>query len=497
MIKQQRILIITLAVLFLVMVIAYFAIVKPLTDEEETTEAPPETKFDEVLTYNDYFLLFPQVERKDIQSIEIHNDYGSYKFIRTGEAESAFSIEGFENLGYDEELFSQLVVSTGYAMAPEKVTESPTEQELINYGFKNTEKEPPYYILTTTEGKVHKVIIGAKLISGGGFYAMYEGRDTVYIMDVSLEKAVLQPIEAMVSPLLTAGVETTSYFYINNFTIKHYGEDFLVCRNLTSDELADMETTAVAKSVTTFPAEYNLSLRYDETLQSVCYYTGESVVALGLTDENMEKYGLSDSPYEVSYTYGEMKIRLTASEVTEDGYYYVATTLFQVIIKVPAADFAFLEWDLLKWIDPNVFSRNIKFVSSIELDSPEFKETFRLHHYPEEKENLAVIGDNSGEVDDVANFREFYKTLLLFALEEYAPEDPDIVSDENLMLTFTITTNGGDVTEYGFYRYSTRRALVTINGQGQFYCLVDTVEKIIADAERVVDGEAVNAFDKN
>lgn len=496
MIKQQRVLIIVLAILFTVMLAAYFIIVKPLTTEEETEAVPPETKDGEALTYSDYFLLFPQVERANIQSIEVHNDYGEFKFVRNGESESAFVIEGFENLAFDEELFSQLVVSAGYAMAPMKITEDPTEQQLEDYGFINSD-DVSYYILTTTSGEVHKVYIGEKIISGGGYYAMYEGRNTIYLLSSSIEESLLVPIESLVSPLITAGIETTEYYLVNNFTIKHYGEDFLSCRNLSSDELSDMETTAIAKSITVYPTEYNLSINYDTTLQELVYYSGESVVALGLSDEHMEEYGLKDAPYEISYTFGDMKIYLTASELTDDGYYYVASSLFQIIAKVPGDDFAFLRWNLLKWIDPNVFSRNITFVSSIEVEGGEFRENFVLHHHPNETPNLVVIGDEYGEIDDVANFREFYKTLLLLAVEEYAPEDEDIISDKNLMCKFTVTTKGGSVTEYGFYRYSTRRALVTINGSGQFYCLVDTPEKILDDAKRVVSGEDINAYDKN
>lgn len=498
MIKRQSVFIISLLVLFAVMLVAYLVVVRPLTAKDDETDAPPpETNEGEGLTYGDYFLMFPQVERKNIQSIEVHNEYGEYKFVRTGEAESDFAIEGHENLAYDEELFSQLVVSAGYSMAPQKVTEKPTEQELIDYGFAGKDVEPAYYILTTTSGQKHKVTIGKKIISGGAYYAMYEGRDTVYIIDVGAENTLLQPVEALLSPLLTAGIETTSYYLINNFTIKHKGEDFLVCRNLTTEELGEMETTAIAKSIAVFPAEYNLSMMYDTTLQALCYYSGESVAAMGLTAENLEKFGLSTPAYTVSYEYGGAKITLNISEKTDDGYYYASTSLFRIIVKVPAADFEFLEWGLMNWIDEAIFSRNITFVKDISIISPEFSEVFRFRHYPTEDPNLVVVGDSCGQIDDVRNFREFYKTLLLTAYEGEVPEGEDPEKDGKLLLTFKVTTNGGNETEYSFYRYSTRRALVTVNGKGNFYVLVDAVQKIISDAQKVSVGESVDSYEKN
>ncbi len=498
MIKKQGIFILSLSVLFIVLLVAYIAFIRPLTaQDDETTEAPPETAVGEGLTYMDYFLIFPKVDRGDIQSIEVHNEHGEYTFVRDGEAESDFAIKGYENLAYDEELFSKLVVAAGYPMAPQKVTEKPTEQELIDYGFKGGEHDPAYYILTTTDGVVHKVTIGKKIISGGAYYAMYEGRDTVYIIDVSVEDSLLQPITTMVSPLLTAGIETTDYYFIDDFAIKHHGKDFLTCRRLTSEELADMETTALAKSIAVFPAEYNLSMNYDTTLQTLCYYTGESVVALGIGEDNLKEYGLDDPAYTVSYEYSGARITLNVSEKTEDGYYYVSTSLFRIIVKVPAADFEFLEWSLMSWIDEAIFSRNITFVNNIKIESPAYSEVFRFTHLPEETPNLVVIGDNCGQIDEVDNFREFYKTLLLTAYEGEVSEDVDAKKDGTLIGSFTVTTNGGNVTEYEFYRYTTRRALVTVNGEGSFYVLVDAVQKLFSDAEKAANGIEVDAYDKN
>ncbi len=498
MIKKQGIFILALSVLFIILLVAYIVIIRPMTaSEEETTAPPPDTAVGEDLTYNNYFLIFPQVERKNVQSIEVHNEHGEYTFVRDGEAESDFAIKGYENLGYDEELFSKLIVAAGYTMAPKKVTENPTEQELIDYGFKGGEKEPAYYILTTTDGARHKVTIGKKIISGGAYYAMYEGRSTVYILDVSVEDTLLKPIETLVSPLLTAGIETTDYYLIDEFSIKRHDDKFFECRSLTKEELEDMETTALAKSIMTYPAEYSLSMNYDTTLQAVCYYKGDSVAALGLDEETLKEFGLDDPAYTVSYEYGGARITLTVSEKTEDGFYYVSTSLFRIIVKVSAEDFKFLEQDLMWWIDEAVFSRNITFVDNIKLESSAFSETFRFKHFPNETPNLVVVGDNCGQVDDVANFREFYKTLLLTAYEGEVPESEDPVNDGDHMLTFTVETVGGDVTEYSFYRYSTRRALVTVNGKGQFYVLVDNVEKIVSDAQKVAAGLPVESLDKN
>lgn len=47
-----------------------------------------------------------------------------------------------------------------------------------------------------------------------------------------------------------------------------------------------------------------------------------------------------------------------------------------------------------------------------------------------------------------------------------------------------------------FYKYSERRSFMTINGQGEFYVLSSFVDKLIADSDRVVKGELIDATGK-
>jgi hypothetical protein len=500
MLKKQKIIIIIFVALFVVLTTLYFAIIAPLTkdDGKETTE-PVETDVGEGRTPQNYWLIFPQVERENIESIEVHNKYGTYKFYRN--EEDRFVIEGFENLAYDQEQFAQLVVSTGFTISQVKITENPTEEQLREYGFYD---DPAYYILTTRSGTVHKVIIGYKIIAGGGYYAMYEGRKTVYVLEKSLEKVVLAPVVDMVAPLVTAGVKTNEYYNIDNFKIYHHDKLFFAAQNLTSEELKERETTALVAAKVTHPGDYTPSNIYDETRLGLAYYAGEAVVALGLTEENLEKYGLSDPPYTIMYDYKDHTYKLIVSEPV-DGYYYVGTYLFNTIVKVPEEDFKFLSWSLFKWVDNYVFQKTITFVDSIKVETPQFTELFRLTHLNKSDDpNLIIKGDLCGVIDgsdEVYNFRQFYKSLLNVLIEDDAPltdeEKAELIADDkNCMLKFTVTTLGGNVTEYGFYRYSTRRCLLTVNGVGQFYVVVDVPRKIAGCAQKVINGETIDPQEK-
>lgn len=65
------------------------------------------------------------------------------------------------------------------------------------------------------------------------------------------------------------------------------------------------------------------------------------------------------------------------------------------------------------------------------------------------------------------------------------------------MFSFTYTTLSGSETEIAFYPYSTRRCLVTINGEGEFYVLIDRVEKLISDTQKLMTGVEIESFAKS
>ena len=68
-----------------------------------------------------------------------------------------------------------------------------------------------------------------------------------------------------------------------------------------------------------------------------------------------------------------------------------------------------------------------------------------------------------------------------------AEENAALAADSsNMMYSFTYTTLSGKETTIAFYPYSTRRCLVTINGKGEFYVLIDRVEKMISDTGKLL-----------
>ena len=195
---------------------------------------PVETEENENIGFNDRVLIFPHTEKKNILSLEVHNEHGGFTFQRVNadmelDPEGDFIIKGSPFTTFNQELFAELYVGAGYTLTlmkiknpikrtaegalcphPERIDEKTgkpidcgcvfseyglvaekREKEVIDEetgkakvdeetGEVLTEEydyEPAYYVLTDVSGNKYKLIVGDMLVTGGGYYAQYVSFD--------------------------------------------------------------------------------------------------------------------------------------------------------------------------------------------------------------------------------------------------------------------------------------------------------------------------------
>ena len=102
---------------------------------------------------------------------------------------------------------------------------------------------------------------------------------------------------------------------------------------------------------------------------------------------------------------------------------------------------------------------------------------------------------------DTNLFRKFYQTLLYASIsdsyEMSAEDEAALIADESkLLLTMTVLNSEGEETVYKFYRLTSRKTYITINGNGGFYVISDRVEKIVSDCQKFFAGELIDATSK-
>jgi len=508
MIKKRIYLISALAALFIVLTLAYIFIVAPLLEEAEANKIPTLIE-GEVLGPANAILMFDQVERDNIQKIEVHNSLDDYSFSYYPD-DKDFFLDEYKSAPYSKEMFSSLVVSAGFPTTMTRVTEKC--ENFAEYGLA-PENDPAYYVLTTRDNVQHKVYIGKQIPTGAGFYAKYDGRDAVYVLEASISQTLLANVTNLMTPMLFLPTSQADYFMIKDFIISKGEKPFIKITTETKkakdengkefDEFVDYKML--------FPAEYDVSTNYDVLLQGFqdCYgtYVAELESDEKKFEELLKKYKLDTPAYQVLFEYNGIKNHILVSEPNEDGSYYATSLLFNMICVMPKETLDFLSWELLDFIDKPLFQDNIKNVESITITSKDFNDTFTVYATEGESSKNPITGvtqtttdlkvklKSTGEyLSRTDNFRQFYMGIITTQLVTYADVKDPTGLDQ--LATLKIITRDGKSYEYAFYPYATRRCLYTINGKGEFYVLKTAIDKIISDAQKVTQGLDVSYRDK-
>lgn len=514
---------------------------------EVTYYAYVDTEGTEAVGNQDRLLIFPHTQKAQVQKIEVHNETGTYTFTRKKmeDGSTDFVIKGHEEIPYSPELFAQLVVSCGYTITMGKI-----DNELVKkyghaeYGLVEEERvdadgnkytyTPTWYKLTDLEGNVHKVIIGNKIPSEAGYYVKYADRDSVYmITNAGIDASIMLPIEALCSPVLTVPSTISDYFDVSNFIFwndtTELSDPFKVQplvtfdyldldeRNLTEfqttpyysfsslkytdDDGTEKELDVTPKTGSNFVNEYSIGdlLFFLYSIQT--REDGVKVVSIDISDEILKSYGLDKPAYRMVYGFKEVTHDIAYSKKTENGTYYVLSAVYDMIIEIDQKYLPFLEWRDSKWLSYDFAPFNIAFIKELELTGPDFHYTFLCDNSKSDcnekvqSDKMEVVLKETGEKVDLGQFRDYFIAIVWTQFDGDADisdeEAKELIADgSSLMFTMRYKT-GHRETEFKFYRYSERRAYVTVNGIGGLYLVVPQVEKLVADAQKILTGEPI------
>lgn len=359
-------------------------------------------------------LMFAQITQSNIYSIQVRNSYGEYCVYR--DESGTIQIRGFEDsmVECDGDVFASLCVSCGYTLSKEKLDlNSPNAPrnadgsiDLSAYGL--TERidaegnriSPSVYTITKASFQgnkcypsdtVYTVIIGDATPSKSGYYAMLEGRDNaIYVLDPMLEEATLQSVESLVTPRISYPMSLSVASKIMNFSLIHFD------RFLGLDNLMDGNPHAVAMFsyvdldsrtntfYATVPYESQMELMagytiHDDTVSDMImnFYNMEVIrcVALGLSKTKMQQYGLDQDVYWISFdsmtdteTASYIQNSMVISSKTEQGTYYVASYLYDMIVEVDQSFFSFLELEEKNWYEQYFIAQNISYVNYMKME---------------------------------------------------------------------------------------------------------------------------------
>ena len=488
--------------LFVLLALVYALVIlpEPEGDPAETTETQALIA-GEVAGFNGRVQMFDYIKMSEVQSLYVHNDNGAYRMVRK---DGSLVVEGREDLLIDAEKITQMIVNAGYTLSTFR--SEVTEEDFSKYGLGAGESNA-YFILTSIAGKRYTDYIGDRTLAGDGYYARYEGRDAIYVLDDSIEQDLLGSVEYLVTPLLAYPSQMNSYYLVRTFMLGH-GEDVFLTAGYLNPDLRD-ELAAMSVHQLSEPGSYPASDYYNDVLTLFCDFKGSETVAIDISEESLKKFGLDTPAYTLFVENTAVDANgnptdiianyITFSEKQQDAdgnyYYYAASYLFGIIARMEQITLDFLEWNLDKWVSPYVFQVNIMNVDTITFESEGQNVTFKLSG--KENKDLVVQDVATGNTPDITNFRQLWKVLLSLNMDgttNLSEEELQALtaSDDNLLLTLTVKTRAGRESVYRFYPYTDRRVFYTVNGEGEFYVTSTLLHKIISDVDKVLRGETVD-----
>lgn len=257
--------------------------------------------------------------------------------------------------------------------------------------------------------------------------------------------------------------------------------------------------------------------RYMSVLEKIGFLSGTETVAVGLDADVLKKYGLGhyvifySTPGKIVYDTAEGKgediIRsnfldnyLYISEQQEDGTYYVASLLSDIVAKVDGEALSFLTRDDSWWLNSSLVAVNVADVKNLHFSFNylDHRKDYEFRLITEKvgestRERIYYVGEDR-ELD-VDAFKQLYLHLLTIDYSgAYDGEAPihEVISGR-AVLTLRMTLTDGEIYTYRFYPYSPRHHLVTVTKEGDaeggyFYVLAPEVEKILGDIKTLIGG---------
>lgn len=480
-------------------------------------------------------MIYPRIKTTDINTIHVTNPHGSFTFERDKDGDMC--IKGHESTAYDKEKYAYLESVCGNTTVIQKIS----AEALEKYGFEEYGLDDPTATLsvTTSTGKSYTLHIGKQIVSGNGYYVRLEGRDTVYIFNTYIGSYALIPIEDYVTPLVVYPVTTSNYMFVYNFMVNSVTHNADGTSTLEPDialtywDLADRENTEFQthpyKMTDPDMAAYTPSADAVYAVMNPFLDLKGTVKKLGVTAAALEQYGL-DKPEKILYYEFEtvddegkpyyLKNHVYVSPVTENATHYVTADVYgcstkdgaykklaayDQIVEISRSLLPFMEWTSVDWVESDYFQLNITVCDELRFTTKDYDVTFDIQAYDSNKDgkmddvNVFLVQDGDDKKIEVKNFKTLYLNLLggkLFGTAAISEEEAKkiIADDSRHLLTWTMKTSTTKIERtYSYYWLAESKALLTVDGNSEFYVLTTAVEKTIQDAIDVANGIKITA----
>jgi hypothetical protein len=322
---------------------------------------------------------------------------------------------------------------TSFASTVAYVTESVyvgKVEDLGQYGL----ADPVFSVsVTLANGEVHSLDVGDAIMGGDGYYVNVPGTDEVKVVNSYKIDAMLIDLK----DLLSKEIFTMDAADVTEFMIKRKGEDQIVAKRKTADELADIrlgfEDFRITEPLVCDGNSSNISTNIETLLSG----TVDEFIEFGTTD--FSKYGLDDPDYVVGLTDSNgAAMTLEIGVSNEDGTArYCRFKDMDVVFTLLNEDLKLIDMPLEELVSSFIYIVNISNVDGLHVKAEGYDFDCTIDHVTGDdgaKTDVFYINGkdaNAVDEDDMSYFRIFFRSLISIATDSFDPDahpayDPEI-----------------------------------------------------------------------
>ena len=255
--------------------------------------------------------------------------------------------------------------------------------------------------------KTYTVYIGNKTPSRDGYYVRIEGKKSIYILNtLYLEDTALKAVEDMVKPQVVYPVSVNTHSMANNFLLLKLNDGW----NSTQFNVDDHERIVALTFEPLELRQYTMDTSFpyrnldeelmdgyrinDHNAMSVLsnLYSLQYVrcVKLGVTADTLEEYGFDKNAMALQYgidpddsdganTFLNNLLFISTVE-NENGNYYVASTVFDMIVEIEPYYLPFIRWDVADWYEKYFMQVGISYMQEMTMTFGDQTYNFSFNH---------------------------------------------------------------------------------------------------------------------
>ncbi len=240
-------------------------------------------------------------------------------------------------------------------------------------------------------------------------------------------------------------------------------------------------------------------------LQSLGTLVGDKVVRTGVCDDPTDistvsksvlaEYGLDAPDMSASFEFDGWRSTVYIKRSSEDGAWYAYSIISSlttddeyctdIIAKITDETAEWMSWDVVDYLDHNLLSMYIDEIDTLTFTFGGKEYKFVLSKDKDGKLSGVTL---DGKTVDTQSFRYTYVSLISITIKgEY--QDGDGEPNEVLRVKVEGASKSPEMV---FYRVTTSKAYYTIDGQGKYYVLLDTVNTVKYKVQQLYEGKEVS-----